>query len=384
MRRWNIIFILLCLLLLTPLVHARTPESISIGRYVNYAIAQDGALLAWGMDDFGLLGTEPVSAHAPVTLMQNARAVQGASHCVFVIDQDNTLWGMGTDWFGLRALSEPLPVTVPSIILEDVTQIAVGERHALALKTDGSLWGWGDTTLGQLDPNPTARPARDVPSLSLPHKLMENIGQVACSSYGACALSKTGVLHTWGDIAMGEEQGVMGEIVSLEGDGFLCKDASLWAWRETTTGAYALEKVMDDVQQSCAGDGFYAVLKTDGTLWTWGQNNRTGQLGNGTTDPQEMPQCILEHVAGIAFSDEHGLILCTDGSLWQIGYPHTTALTQPTQEASRFYTPYLLMEGIQLETAPPKRDAVLSEQRGLLALLTLSLSIFGLVVYRLS
>ena len=43
----------------------------------------------------------------------------------------------------------------------------------------------------------------------------------------------------------------------------------------------ASENVEESILEIKAGNSYSAVLKSDGTVWMWGYNNR-GQLGNGT------------------------------------------------------------------------------------------------------
>ena len=72
--------------------------------------------------------------------------------------------------------------------------------------------------------------------------------------------------------------------------------------------------------QVAAGNYFSAVLREDGTVWTWGYNS-VGQLGNGTTTNQSTPKQIpgLTEVVQIAAGYQHMLVLKSDGSVWAWG-----------------------------------------------------------------
>jgi alpha-tubulin suppressor-like RCC1 family protein len=61
-------------------------------------------------------------------------------------------------------------------------------------------------------------------------------------------------------------------------------------------------------------------VKSDGTVWTWG-NNSNGQLGNGTTTNSSSPiQTVgLSAVMGIAGGTKDTLALKTDGTVWAWG-----------------------------------------------------------------
>ncbi len=58
---------------------------------------------------------------------------------------------------------------------------------------------------------------------------------------------------------------------------------------EPAPSAYsAAVKLSSDWKSVAAGTSHTAAVKTDGTLWAWG-DNYYGQLGDGTTTPQWSP-----------------------------------------------------------------------------------------------
>ena len=63
------------------------------------------------------------------------------------------------------------------------------------------------------------------------------------------------------------------------------------------------------------------ILKEDGTVWTWGWENRFGQLGDGTTDRREIPTQIqnLADITAISTSNLHTVALRNDGTVWAWG-----------------------------------------------------------------
>ncbi|MCM1267290.1 MAG: InlB B-repeat-containing protein [Bacteroidales bacterium] len=78
--------------------------------------------------------------------------------------------------------------------------------------------------------------------------------------------------------------------------------------------------LMDGQGVVLAKMGNYAVVKKDGSLWTWGSDNRTGQLGNGTTEAADQPVQIMEDVKAVSFGDySSGAAIKQDGSLWAWG-----------------------------------------------------------------
>ena len=97
--------------------------------------------------------------------------------------------------------------------------------------------------------------------------------------------------------------------------------------------------IASGVEQIAAGESHSLVLKTDGSLFSFG-NNDYGQLGDGTTNNKNSPtQILASGVAKITAGKSHSLIIKTDGSLHtfgsnyhgQLGDGTTTDRHTPTQ-----------------------------------------------------
>lgn len=70
-----------------------------------------------------------------------------------------------------------------------------------------------------------------------------------------------------------------------------------------------------------AGLNHSLALKNDGTVWSWGLNNR-GQLGLGNTNNSLVPMNLsgLSNVMMVSAGDYHSSAVTTDHSLWTWGY----------------------------------------------------------------
>jgi hypothetical protein len=75
---------------------------------------------------------------------------------------------------------------------------------------------------------------------------------------------------------------------------------------------------MEDVKEVAIGYRHSAALKTDGSLWMWGEN-LYNQLGNGELDDQIKPVKIMEGVESVLCSEDSSAAIKTDGSLWMWG-----------------------------------------------------------------
>ena len=85
------------------------------------------------------------------------------------------------------------------------------------------------------------------------------------------------------------------------------------------------------------------AVKTDGTLWAWGDNSY-GQLGDGTTTHRLSPVQVGSGFASVAAGYYHTVAVKTDGTLWAWGYNDygqlgdgtTTYRLSPVQVGSGF------------------------------------------------
>lgn len=84
--------------------------------------------------------------------MYMKKIAAGGGHTV-VIRSDGTLWAWGSNDSGqLGDGTAPETKTTPVQIGNETNwnAVAAGMRHTVALKTDGTLWAWGDNNFGQL------------------------------------------------------------------------------------------------------------------------------------------------------------------------------------------------------------------------------------------
>ena len=75
---------------------------------------------------------------------------------------------------------------------------------------------------------------------------------------------------------------------------------------------------MDNARTVSFSSDHSGAIKTDGSLWTWG-NNEYGQLGNGTTTNSSIPVKIMDNVKMVSLGGRHGAAVKADGSLWTWG-----------------------------------------------------------------
>ena len=247
-----------------------------------------------------------------------------------------------------------------------ILQIAAGGSHSLAIKTDGSLWAWGNNANGQLGDGTTISKFEPVQIGT-----ESNWSMVSAGGDYSMAIKTDGTLWAWGNRARGQlgdgsttgrmtephQIGTDTDWVSISvGSSHtmaIKADSSLWAWGDNDQGRLGDStsahrstptQIGDDTNWGMvsAGSQHTTALKTDGTLWAWGFNSY-GQLGGATTGTSSyIPLQIGTDTDWTAISStagSHSLALKANGTLWawgrnsqgQLGDGSTVDKHEPTQ-----------------------------------------------------
>jgi len=359
----------------------QTTVSSPIAMSLSHAAYLDGGgtLWMWGSNDTGELGTgSRESSEVPVHVMDGITAVSLGSGVSAALKTDKSLWMWGSNYHGQLGTKGSGDVnigggnnadhaskhyihTTPVKVMDDVASVKAGSFYTAAIKTDGSLWMWGDNQYGHIG-NGGQKDKTDRYSYiyqTEPVKIMEHVSFVTFNedAHTVAAIQTDGSLWMWGK-NVHSELGNNGEgdkfyafeeidevevyqttpikvldnvaSVSLGANhtAAIRTDGSLWMWGSnfygqlgngSTTDAGAPVRVLDGVAAVDLGWSRTAALKTDGSLWTWGWN-RYGQLGNGSTEDSAVPVRILDGVSAIGGYQDQAAALKTDGSLWTWGW----------------------------------------------------------------
>ena len=294
---------------------------------ISAGIKTDGTLWLWGSNSYGSIGDNTTTSRSsPVQTVSAGtnwkQVASGAGH-VGAVKTDGTLWMWGRNYNGTLGnndgyTNESSPVQTVSAG-SNWKLVACGEYHTAAIKTDGTLWLWGVNAYGRLGDNTRDDKSSPVQTVSAG----TNWKQVAGGGQHTAAVKTDGTLWCWGR----NTQGQLGDNTSDSKSSPVQTVAGGTNWKQVACG----ERY----------GGFTVAVKTDGTLWSWGSNSN-GQLGDNTTTDRSSP--VQTASAGtnwklVACGNYHTAAVKTDGTLWAWGQNYsghfgdgtTTGRSSPVQ-----------------------------------------------------
>ena len=280
-------------------------KQVGVGSHFSVAIKTDGTLWTWGRNTFGQLGDNSiVNKSSPVQTISGGtnwkQVAVGDSQCV-AIKTDGTLWTWGSNSFGCLGDNTTTSRNSPVQTIASGTNwkyAASGTEGSAAIKTDGTLWTWGANNLGQLGDGTTTSKSSPVQTISTG----TNWKQVSCGFNSMAAIKTDGTLWLWGSGTFGQ----LGNGTTTSKSSPVQTISGGTNWKQVVSSSY-----------------LNAAIKTDGTLWTWGANS-DGQLGDGTTTSKSSPvQTISTGTNWKQVSAGVGQVMTgaikTDGTLWLWG-----------------------------------------------------------------
>lgn len=305
-------------------VNGETETSVKVSSGAKHALVinDQGQIVSWGYNRFGQLGNETMISTLKPTFVKNIHdksiiAVSAGMYHSSALTDKGTVWMWGWNNHGQIGIDSfiheqsTIPIQINQQIyteengvqlspIGDVVSIASGSNHMLALKSDGTVWAWGDNTNGQLG---------DQQSSSIVNR---HIAQQISNLSDVIMISARGSTN-----------------LALKSDG------TVWIWGENQLGGKLASirtpiqiKEVTDVSYISAGSNHSLAVKKDGTVWTWG--------GYTSSEVEETKRPNLVHglssIVSVSTGVSHNLALKSDGTVWTWGTNEHGALGLYTNE----------------------------------------------------
>jgi alpha-tubulin suppressor-like RCC1 family protein len=273
-------------------VPGTTWSTVFAGLEQMHAVKTDGTLWGWGTNENGVLAqnTDTGGISSPVqvygggtTWSQLPNKLGTGSRSAFAIKTDGTLWTWGINTAGVLGLNAPVnsdkssPTQIPGTTWSKIAS-GGGQNATGVIKTDGTLWTWGANSEGVLGHNLPQNTDKSSPT-QVPGTTW---ARIECAKYQSMAVKTDGTLWMWGQNDFGElgqnNQVTLSSPTQIPGT----------TWSQTEFGSH---------------ENFSYAVKTDGTLWAWGENDSgfLGQNGPGNADyssPVQIPGTTWTKVSG--------------------------------------------------------------------------------------
>jgi alpha-tubulin suppressor-like RCC1 family protein len=210
-------------------------------------------------------------------------------------------WGFNySGQLGLGDHGEDTDRNVPTLVdgVNGVVAVAGGFYHSLALSFDGTVMTCGVNNSGQLGLGDTDN--RDTFTL-VPD--LRGVVDIDGGGRHTIAVTCEGEVWTWGK----------GRATGQGGD----DEDTLWLVPTKVTGGGIDEAV---VVQVAAGQGHSLALTASGGLYSWGEGSK-GQLGHGDKENVAVPRVVggIGGAVGMAGGGSHSLVITTEGRVLAFG-----------------------------------------------------------------
>ncbi len=282
--------------------------------------ATPGHYRAWGDNKFGTLGdgtgfyAPSSSPRAPLLDSGGWSDIDSGGYHTVALKSDGTVWTWGDNQFNqlgdgagcVNFVNCTSDSPVPVFGLTDVVEIAGGLYHSMALKSDGTVWTWGDNAFGQLgnDTNCTSDPSSCTSSTPVQVKALTGTGNLTGVSH-----ISAGFFHSLVTVGTGTTSKALAW--GRNDVGQLGDNTTINRLRPVEVKGVGGSGTLTDVAQVAAGSIQSAALHNNGSVVGWGGNSN-GQVGDGTNTNTSAPVRVLvdgttNQLTGVAQIDSGGL-----------------------------------------------------------------------------
>lgn len=225
----------------------------------------------------------------------------GGGHAL-ALRSDGTVWAWGTNNYGQLGVpsvaSSEFPMQVAG--LSNIVSVSAGGAHSLAVQSNGIVWAWGLNNDGQLGTSNFNNSLTPVQVVGISNVVAVSAGGDLQYGSHSMALLSNGTVMAWGYNNFGE----VGNIPSAE---YIIIPVQVYG--------------LSNVSQISAGGLHSMALTTNRQVWCWGYGGY-GEVGNGSNNVYTNATLTLgvSNITSIAAGGFHSLALRSDGTMWAWGY----------------------------------------------------------------
>ena len=224
------------------------------------------------------------------------REFSAGTNFSLAIKSDGTMWGWGANGnlLGLNGVTpdQNLPVQIGTA--NDWATVSAGAIHSLAVKTNGTLWAWGNGQFGQLGNN--------------------------VFNSATWTVTQVGTANDWLSVSAGNRFSIATKTTG-----------TLWSWGLNNFGQLGINNIIDQalpVQVGTAsnwvridaGNRHSLAVDAAGFMWAWGDNT-FGQFGDGTNTSSLIPILVgtSNNWSLVSAGFDHSMALDLSGVLYTFG-----------------------------------------------------------------
>ncbi|XP_051937211.1 probable E3 ubiquitin-protein ligase HERC4 isoform X2 [Hippocampus zosterae] len=264
--------------------HAKRVRDVGCGRKHTAFVLEDGTVYTCGCNDLGQLGHEKSRKKPEQVVALDAQIIIavscGESHTLALNDSGQVFsWGLGSDGqLGLNNFEEcvRVPRNIKTLTDVQITQVACGYWHSLALSKGSQVFSWGQNRYGQLGLGVNGQ------SISTPQIIQSLLGipfaQISAGGAHSFTLTLSGAVFGWGRNKFGQ--------LGLSDSNDRCFPTLLKSLRSQRV-----------IFVSCGEDHTAALTKLRG-VFTFGAGGY-GQLGHNATTHEINPRKVFELMGNV-------------------------------------------------------------------------------------